>query len=48
MPGMALRTWAEEFAGGTVATGMARLNARHPRSHNDHFHSWILANLPDR
>ena len=48
MPGMALRTWAGEFAGGTVATGMARLNARHPWSHNDHFHSWILANLPAR
>lgn len=48
MPGMALRTWAEEFAGGTVATAMARLNARHPWSHNDHFHSWILANLPDQ
>ena len=25
---------------------MARLNARHPWSHNDHFHSWIIANLP--
>jgi SAM-dependent methyltransferase len=25
---------------------MARLNARHPWSHNDHFHRWILANLP--
>lgn len=48
MPGMALRTWAGEFAGGTVAAGMARLNARHPWSHNDHFHSWILANLPDQ
>lgn len=31
-----------------MATGMARLNARHPWSHNDHFHSWILANLPAR
>ncbi|MBD3915037.1 class I SAM-dependent methyltransferase [Nocardioides hwasunensis] len=27
---------------------MARLNARHPWSHNDHFHRWILANLPAR
>lgn len=26
---------------------MARLNARHPWSHNDHFHSWIVANLPE-
>lgn len=48
MPGMALRTWAKEFAGGTVSTAMARLNARHPWSHNDHFHSWILTNLPER
>ena len=48
MPGMALRTWAEEFAGGTVVKAMAELNARHPWSHNDHFHSWILANLPER
>jgi SAM-dependent methyltransferase len=27
---------------------MAQLNARHPWSHNDHFHSWILASLPTR
>lgn len=27
---------------------MAQFNARHPWSHNDHFHSWILANLPTR
>jgi SAM-dependent methyltransferase len=27
---------------------MARLNARHPWSHNDHFHGWILSRLPDR
>ena len=26
---------------------MAKLNARHPWSHNDHFHSWIVANLPE-
>ncbi|MDR7309651.1 SAM-dependent methyltransferase [Nocardioides luteus] len=45
---MALRTWAEKFAGGTVARTMTELNARHPWSHNDHFHSWILANLPER
>lgn len=45
---MALRRWAETCAGGTLSTGMARLNARHPWSHNDHFHSWILANLPDQ
>ena len=27
---------------------MRDLNARHPWSHNDHFHGWILANLPTR
>lgn len=27
---------------------MHRLNARHPWSHNDHFHSWIMASLPMR
>ncbi|MFJ9392583.1 class I SAM-dependent methyltransferase [Nocardioides sp. NPDC101246] len=43
---MALRTWAREFAGGAVQTTVANLNARHPWSHNDHFHSWVLANLP--
>ncbi|WP_328531873.1 hypothetical protein OG984_12435 [Nocardioides sp. NBC_00368] len=48
MPGTALRTWAAEFAGGTAAKAIAELNARHPWSHNDHFHSWILANLPPR
>ena len=25
-----------------------RWNARHPWSHNDHFHGWILRNLPER
>ena len=43
---MALRDVTKSFAGGALATGMARLNARHPWSHNDHFHRWILANLP--
>ena len=43
---MALRDVTRSFAGGALATGMARLNARHPWSHNDHFHRWILANLP--
>ena len=26
---------------------MARLTARHPWSHNDYFHGWVLANLPE-
>jgi SAM-dependent methyltransferase len=45
---VSLRTWTRTFVGGRLATGMAALNARHPWSHNDHFHGWILANLPDR
>lgn len=44
---MAIRRLARGFAG-AASTAMSRLNARHPWSHNDHFHSWILANLPDR
>lgn len=32
--------------GRRVASGLARLNARHPWSHNDHFHAWILSRLP--
>jgi SAM-dependent methyltransferase len=27
--------------------GVGRVNARHPWSHNEHFHGWIVANLPD-
>jgi len=43
-----VRSWTRTFAGGRLATGMAALNARHPWSHNDHFHGWVLANLPER
>ncbi|WKG02844.1 bifunctional 2-polyprenyl-6-hydroxyphenol methylase/3-demethylubiquinol 3-O-methyltransferase UbiG [Mycolicibacterium sp. HK-90] len=28
--------------------GLHTFNSRHPWSHNDHFHRWILANLPAR
>jgi SAM-dependent methyltransferase len=45
---MELRQFTRTFAGGLLATTMRDLNARHPWSHNDHFHSWILANLPTR
>ncbi|CAM3558844.1 class I SAM-dependent methyltransferase [Nocardioides zeicaulis] len=45
---MSLRTFTRTFAGGRVARGMARVNARHPWSHNDHFHPWVLAHLPER
>jgi 2-polyprenyl-3-methyl-5-hydroxy-6-metoxy-1,4-benzoquinol methylase len=27
---------------------MESLNARHPWSHNDHFHGWIVRHLPER
>jgi SAM-dependent methyltransferase len=27
---------------------LAKINARHPWNHNDHFHAWILRNLPPR
>lgn len=48
MFGMVWRRWARTFANGSVASGLEKVNARHPWSHNDHFHSWILANLPER
>ncbi|MUL84022.1 MULTISPECIES: bifunctional 2-polyprenyl-6-hydroxyphenol methylase/3-demethylubiquinol 3-O-methyltransferase UbiG [unclassified Mycolicibacterium] len=31
-----------------AAEGLHNFNGRHPWSHNDHFHRWILANLPAR
>lgn len=42
---MARRT--SDLIGEAFRERMRRLNARHPWSHNDHFHSWILANLPE-
>ncbi|HMR48293.1 MAG TPA: class I SAM-dependent methyltransferase [Arachnia sp.] len=36
-----------DHVGAAFRERMRRLNARHPWSHNDHFHSWILANLPE-
>lgn len=44
---MGTRRWAETFAGGAVSAGLASLNARYPWSHNDHFHGWVIANLPE-
>lgn len=29
-----------------AAQGLHAFNSRHPWSHNDHFHRWILSNLP--
>lgn len=31
-----------------AAAALHNVNSRHPWSHNDHFHRWIMANLPDR
>lgn len=30
-----------------ILGALARLNARHPWSHNDYFHGWVIANLPE-
>jgi SAM-dependent methyltransferase len=32
----------------TAGRWLARVNTRHPWNHNEHFHSWILRNLPAR
>jgi SAM-dependent methyltransferase len=32
--------------GGRLSKAMGAINARHPWSHNDHFHPWILTRLP--
>jgi len=32
----------------SFAAALARLNARHPWNHNDHFHGWVLRHLPPR
>lgn len=45
---MAQRIWGRTRAGGAASAWVGDLNARHPWSHNDHFHSWILANLPEQ
>ncbi|MFT4296277.1 MAG: class I SAM-dependent methyltransferase [Micropruina sp.] len=45
---MPLRDWTAGAAGAKASELITALNARHPWSHNDHFHSWILANLPER
>jgi ubiquinone/menaquinone biosynthesis C-methylase UbiE len=33
---------------GPLHQSLAKINARHPWSHNEHFHAWILRNLPAR
>ncbi len=32
----------------SAGRSLARFNARHPWNHNEHFHSWVLRNLPAR
>jgi len=32
----------------SAARWLAGINARHPWNHNEHFHGWILRNLPAR
>jgi SAM-dependent methyltransferase len=32
----------------SAARWLAEMNARHPWNHNEHFHGWILRNLPAR
>ncbi|GAB3812556.1 class I SAM-dependent methyltransferase [Tessaracoccus terricola] len=44
---MVLRGLGATRAGAGAAEALRRFNARHPWSHNDHFHSWIVANLPE-
>lgn len=34
--------------GNRLAGAVAEVNARHPWSHNDHFHPWIVSRLPAR
>ena len=33
---------------GTARRWLDQINARHPWSHDEHFHGWILRNLPAR
>ncbi|MDZ7917356.1 MAG: class I SAM-dependent methyltransferase [Rhodococcus sp. (in: high G+C Gram-positive bacteria)] len=44
---MVLRRMGTSLIGGKGAEWLRELNARHPWNHNDYFHSWVLANLPD-
>ena len=43
---MGIREVARSRWGGRLSAGMGALNARHPWSHNDHFHPWIVTRLP--
>ncbi len=43
LPGMDIRDLP-----GPLHQTLAKVNARHPWNHNEHFHAWILGNLPVR
>ncbi|ROR95807.1 methyltransferase family protein [Salana multivorans] len=45
---MDIRAAARDRFGGRAADVMRRLNERHPWSHNEAFHAWIVTRLPDR
>jgi SAM-dependent methyltransferase len=39
---------APDRAGTGLARGLTAFNSRHPWSHNDHFHRWLIRHLPGR
>lgn len=43
---MDIRAFGRECFRGRLIMGMRGLNARHPWSHNDFFHPWIVTKLP--
>ena len=45
---MGIREIARGRWGGRLSKAMGAINARHPWSHNDHFHPWILTRLPEQ
>lgn len=45
---MALRSATRHRWGAAAVRVLDQLNQRHPWSHNDAFHSWILTRLPER
>jgi SAM-dependent methyltransferase len=47
LPGVDVRDSAHPVLAGT-RRWLDRVNARHPWNHNEHFHGWILRNLPAR
>jgi SAM-dependent methyltransferase len=41
-----IRDIAQGRWGGRLSKTMGAINARHPWSHNDHFHPWVVTRLP--